>query len=134
MGKDIVEDVFCILVVVEGNVVLIAEQLVRILREGDDEVKLVVFGVLWVFSGYRYFVFVIRDFGVIFLLVEILRDGFVEFRERVFGVIFQLSYNEDDREVFFDFGMILILIEWLGDELEEFRDNVVEVFVNFFED
>ena len=40
MGKDIAEDVFCILAVAEGNAVLIADQLVRILRAGDNEAKL----------------------------------------------------------------------------------------------
>ncbi|KAG2289482.1 hypothetical protein Bca52824_049086 [Brassica carinata] len=54
MGKDIAEDVFCILAVAEGNAVLIAEQLVRILREGDNEAKFVASDVLWDLAGYRH--------------------------------------------------------------------------------
>ncbi|TXG67638.1 hypothetical protein EZV62_008913 [Acer yangbiense] len=42
IGKEIAEDVFCILAVAEENAVsIIAEHLVRILREGDDESKTV---------------------------------------------------------------------------------------------
>ncbi|KAF8109691.1 hypothetical protein N665_0093s0044 [Sinapis alba] len=134
MGKDIAEDVFCILAVAEGNAVLIAEQLVRILREGDDEAKFAASDVLWALAGYRHSVFVIRDSGAIPLLTEIVRDGSVEFREKVSGAISQLSYNEDDREAFADSGMIPILIEWLGDESEELRDNAAEALVNFSED
>ena len=134
MGKDIAEDVFCILAVAEGNAVLIAEQLVRILREGDNESKFAASDVLWDLAGYRHSVSVIRDSGAIPLLVEILRDGSAEFRERVSGAISQLSYNEDDREAFSDSGMIPILIEWLGDESEELRDNAAEALVNFSED
>lgn len=134
MGKDIAEDVFCVLAVAEGNAVLIAEQLVRILREVDEEAKFAASDVLWALSGYRHSVSVIRDSGAIPLLVEIVRDGSVEFRERVSGAISQLSYNEDDREAFSDSGMIPILIGWLGDESEELRDNAAEALVNFSED
>ncbi|KAG2315971.1 hypothetical protein Bca4012_066819 [Brassica carinata] len=134
MGKDIAEDVFCILAVAEGNAALIAEQLVRILRVGDDEAKFAASDVLWALAGYRRSVSVIRDSGAIPLLVEIVRDGSVEFRERVSGAISQLSYNEDDREVFSESGMIPILIEWLEDESEELRDNAAEALVNFSED
>lgn len=61
MGKDIAENVFCILAVAEGNAVLIAEQLVRILREGDSEAKFAASDVLWDLAGYRHSVSVIRD-------------------------------------------------------------------------
>ncbi|KAF3495752.1 hypothetical protein DY000_02056846 [Brassica cretica] len=96
-SKDIAEDVFCILAVAESNVVFIAEQLVRILREGDNEAKFAASVVLWDLAGYRHFVSVIRDSGVIPLLVELVRDGSLEFRERISGTISQLCYNENDR-------------------------------------
>lgn len=134
MGKDIAEDVFCILAVAEGNAVLIAEQLVRILREGDNDAKLAASDVLWDLAGYRHSVSVIRESGAIPLLIELLRDGSLEFRERISGAISQLSYNENDREAFSDSGMIPILIEWLGDESEELRDNAAEALINFSED
>ena len=134
MGKDIAEDVFCILAVAEGNAVLIAEQLVRILREGDNESKFAASDVLWDLAGYRHSVSVIRDSGAIPLLVGLVRDGSLEFRERISGAISQLCYNENDREVFSESGMIPILIEWLGDESEELRDNAAEALINFSED
>lgn len=134
MGKDIAEDVFCILAVAEGNAALIAEQLVRILREGDSEAMLAASDVLWDLAGYRHSVSVIRESGAIPLLIELLRDGSLEFRERISGAISQLSYNENDREAFSDSGMIPILIEWLGDESEELRDNAAEALINFSED
>ena len=88
---------FCILAVAESNVIFIAEQLVRILREGDNEAKFAASVVLWDLAGYRHFVSVIRDSGVIPLLVELVRDGSLEFRERISGAISQLCYNENDR-------------------------------------
>ncbi|CAH8328935.1 unnamed protein product [Eruca vesicaria subsp. sativa] len=134
MGKDIAEDVFCILAVAEGNAVLIAEQLVRILREGDSEAKFAASDVLWDLAGYRHSVSVIRDSGAIPLLVELVREGSLEFRERISGAISQLCYNEKDREAFSESGMIPILIEWLGDESEELRDNAAEALISFSED
>ncbi|VVA99028.1 unnamed protein product [Arabis nemorensis] len=134
MGKDIAEDVFCILAVAEGNAVSIAEQLVRILREGDNEAKFAASDVLWDLAGYRHSVSVIRDSGAIPLLIELVRDGSLEFRERISGAISQLSYNENDRGALSDSGMIPILIEWLGDESEELRDNAAEALINFSED
>ncbi|KAF3568284.1 hypothetical protein DY000_02012976 [Brassica cretica] len=91
MGKDIVEDVFCILAVAEGNDVLIAEQLVRILRGGDSEAKFAVSDVLWDLAGYRHSGSVIMDSGAIPLLVEFVRDGSLEFREKISGAISQSS-------------------------------------------
>ena len=124
---------FCILAV-EGNAVLIAEQLVRILREGDNESKFAAADVLWDLAGYRHSVSVISDSGAIPLLVGLVRDGSLEFRERISGAISQLCYNENDREVFSESGMIPILIDWLGDESEELRDNAAEALINFSED
>ncbi|CAA7021873.1 unnamed protein product [Microthlaspi erraticum] len=134
MGKDIAEDVFCILAVAEGNAVVIAEELVRILREGDEESKFAASDVLWDLAGYRHSVSVIRDSGAIPLMVELVRDGSLEFRERISGAISQLSYNENDREAFCDSGMIPILIDWLEDESEELRDNAAEALIKFSED
>ncbi|CAA7046107.1 unnamed protein product [Microthlaspi erraticum] len=108
MGKDIAEDVFCILAVAEGNAVVIAEELALC--------------------------FCFRDSGAIPLMVELVRDGSLEFRERISGAISQLSYNENDREAFCDSGMIPILIDWLEDESEELRDNAAEALIKFSED
>ncbi|ESQ47867.1 hypothetical protein EUTSA_v10020642mg [Eutrema salsugineum] len=134
MGKDIAEDVFCILAVAEGNAVLIAEELVRILREGDREAKFAACDVLWDLAGYSHSVSVIRESGAIPLMIELVRNGSREFRERISAAISQLSYNENDREAFSDSGMIPILIEWLGDESEGLRDNAAEALINFSED
>ncbi|KAF2605174.1 hypothetical protein F2Q70_00025498 [Brassica cretica] len=75
---------------VEGNAVLIAEQLVRILREGDNQAKFAASDLLWDLC-------LLLDSGVIPLLVELVRDGSLEFRERISGAISQLCYNENDR-------------------------------------
>ncbi|CAN8268969.1 unnamed protein product [Cochlearia groenlandica] len=134
MGKDIAEDVFSILAVAEGNAVLIAEQLVRIVREGDNDSKLAASDDLWDLASYKHSVSVIRDSGAIPLLIELLRDGSLNFKERISGAITQLSYNENDRKAFSDSSVIPILIEWLEADSEELRHNAAESLINFSED
>ncbi|KAF2285677.1 hypothetical protein GH714_007058 [Hevea brasiliensis] len=46
-GMEIAEDAFCILAVAEENAASIAEHLVRILREGDDEAKIAASDIIW---------------------------------------------------------------------------------------
>ncbi|XP_050215450.1 uncharacterized protein LOC126666658 [Mercurialis annua] len=134
IGKEIAEDAFCILAVAEVNAVAIAEHLVRILREGDDESKIAAADVFWDLAGYKHSVSVVRNSGAIPVLVELLRDGNDEAREKVSGAVAQLSYNEADRAVLADAGAIPILIELLVDELEEVKENAAEALVNFAED
>lgn len=136
MGKDIAEDVFCILAVAEPNAMTIVEHLVRILRGNDDEAKAAAADVLWDLSGYKHSFSVVQNCGAIPLLVEILSNGgSVDVREKVSGVVAQLSYNEADRVYLADAGAIPLLTDiLLQDESEELRDSAAEALVNFSED
>ncbi|KAB1199131.1 U-box domain-containing protein 4 [Morella rubra] len=134
VGKEIAEDVFCILAVAEVNAVEISEYLVAILREGDDEAKAAAADVLWDLSSYKHSVSVVQNSGAIPLLVELLRDGDSGVGEKVSGAIAQLSYAEADRVALANEGVIPLLIDLLQANSEEVRDNVAEALVNFSED
>lgn len=134
IGREIAEDAFCILAVAEVNAVEIAEHLVGILREVDDEAKAAAADVLWNLSGYKHSVSVVRNSGAIPLLVELLREGNSEVREKVCGAIAQLSYDEADRVALANVGVIPLLIELMHDDFEELRDNAAEALINFSED
>ncbi|KAK3032479.1 hypothetical protein RJ639_037292 [Escallonia herrerae] len=82
MGKEIAEDVFCILAVAEENATSIAEHLVQILRGSDDEAKAAAAEVLWGLSGYEHSLSVVRNSGAIPVLVEILTSGNLDLREK----------------------------------------------------
>ncbi|XP_059666521.1 uncharacterized protein LOC132312245 [Cornus florida] len=134
VGKEIAEDVFCILAVAEANAITITEHLVRLLRGGEDHAKAAAADVLWDLSGYKHSLSVIRNSGAIPILVELLRDGNDDVREKVSGAIAQLSYNAEDRVALADAGAIPTLIDMLLVESEELKDNVAEALVNFSED
>lgn len=133
-GKEIAEDVFCILAVAEMNAVAIAEHLVRILREGNVEAKAAAADVLWDLSSYKHSVPVVRNSGAIPILVNLMSDENDEVREKVSGAIAQLSYNEADRIALADAGAVPIMIELLQCESEEVKDNAAESLINFSED
>lgn len=134
MGKEIAEDVFCILAVSETNSVTIVEHLVRIMRGNDNEAKAAAADVLWDLSSYEHALPVIRNSGSITLLVELLRVDDINVKEKVSGAIAQLSYNEVDRVVLSDLGVIPVLIDMLQEESEELRDNAAETLVYFSQD
>lgn len=134
VGKEIAEDAFCILAVAEDNAASIAEHLVRILREGDDEAKVAASDVFWDLSSCKHSVSIVQNSGAIPILVELLRDENGEVREKVSGAIAQLSYNEADRAALADAGAVQTLIELLHDESEELKDNAAEALVNFGKD
>lgn len=134
IGKEIAKDVFCILAVTESNAVSIAEHLVRILREGDDEAKTAAADVLWDLSGYKHSTSVFGSSGAIPVLVNLLSYENDEVKEKVSGAIAQLSYNEQDRVALTDAGVVPIMLELLHDESDELRDNAAEALINFSED
>ncbi|KAJ8527649.1 hypothetical protein K7X08_015100 [Anisodus acutangulus] len=134
MGKEIAEDVFCILAVVEENAVAIVEHLVRILRGDNAEAKAAAADVLWDLAGYKHLTSVVRNSGAIPILVQLLEDQNTDVREKVSGAITQLSYNEVDRAALANSGAIPRLLDMLQDESEEMRDNAAEALVNFSED
>ncbi|XWS27763.1 hypothetical protein CRYUN_Cryun25bG0008600 [Craigia yunnanensis] len=133
LGHEVAEDAFCLLAVTEANAVSIAEHLVRILREGNDEAKAVVANVFWDLSGYKHSVSVVRNSGAIPLLVELLGSQSSEVRETVSGAIAQLSYNQVDREALIESGAVPLLLELLHDDSEELKDNAAEALINFYE-
>ncbi|XP_077229990.1 ARM repeat superfamily protein [Tasmannia lanceolata] len=134
IGKEIAEDVFCILAVVEENAVLIAEHIVRILHGDNDGAKAAAADVLWDLSGYKHSISVVRESGAIPLLLELLRSEHDDIREKASGAVAQLSYDVADRRALADVGAIPILIDLLQDELEELKDNVAEALINFSQD
>lgn len=134
MGREIAEDVFCILAVAEVNAVEIMEHLVRILQEGSDESKAAAADIIWDISGYKYSLSVVQNSGAIPMLVGLLRNGSCDVREKVCGAIMQLSYNELDRVALDESSAVPILIELLEDESEDIRDNAAEALINFSED
>lgn len=134
LGREVAEDVLCVLAVAEGNAVEISEHLVRILQEDNAEAKAAAADVFWDLSGYQHSISVIGNSGVIPILVELLRDGDSDIREKVSGAIAQLSYHEADRSALADAGAIPCLIEMLQYESEELRDNAAESLINFSED
>ncbi|KAG5002068.1 hypothetical protein AAZX31_08G314700 [Glycine max] len=135
-GKEIAEDVFCILAVAEANAVEIAGHLVRILREGDDEAKASAADVMWDLSGYKHTTSVVRDSGAIPILVELLGSGSEDVKVNVSGAFAQLSYDGTDRMALAEAGAVPILIDLMNDvdEVEELRDNAAEALVNYYVD
>lgn len=133
-GKEIAEDVFCILAIAEENTVEIVGQLVKLLREGDDEAKAAAIDVIWDLLLYKHATSVIRDSGAAYILVELLSHGTEEIKKKISGAFSQMSYQESGRMVLGDAGAIPVLIDLLHDETGELRDNVVEALSNFNED
>ncbi|XVE80497.1 hypothetical protein DITRI_Ditri14bG0144700 [Diplodiscus trichospermus] len=134
LGQEVAEDAFCLLAVAEANAVSIAEHLVRILREGNDEAKAAAANVIWDLSGYKHSVSVVRNSGAIPLLLELVRSQSSEVRETVTGAIAQLSYNPGDREALMESGAVPLLLELLHEDSQELRDNAAEALINFYED
>ncbi|PKU71316.1 ankyrin and armadillo repeat-containing protein [Dendrobium catenatum] len=134
LGREIAEDVFCILAVAEENAVLIAEQLVKVLRGSDEEAKSAAVDVFWDIAGYKHSFPVVRDSGAIPLLIEILMNGNVDIRLKVMGTIAQLSYEEANRRALAEAGGIPLLIDLFNGASEELRDYATEALMNFGED
>ncbi|XP_068668941.1 protein ARABIDILLO 1 [Aristolochia californica] len=134
LGREIAEDMFCILAVAEENAVAIVEHVVRILRDGNDEAKAAAADVLWDLSGFKHSFSVVGNSGAIPLLLELLSGGNEDVREKASGAIAQLSYDERDRKALVEAGAVPVLIELLSDESEELKDNAAEALINFSED
>ncbi|KAG0494808.1 hypothetical protein HPP92_005802 [Vanilla planifolia] len=134
LGREIAEDVLCILAVDEENATAISEQLVRILRGSDEDAMSAAVDVLWDLAGYKHSASVMRDSGAIPLLMEVLLNGSVDIREKVMGTIAQLSYDAANRRALVEAGGIPLLIGLLRGDSEELRDYAVESLINFEED
>ncbi|GAA0144944.1 hypothetical protein LIER_05259 [Lithospermum erythrorhizon] len=134
LGKEIAEDVFCILAVADENALTIIEQLMNILRGGDDESKAAAADVLWNLSGYVHLSPILQNSGVIQLLASLLTYRNNHVREKVSGAIAQLSYHEAVRQILSDSGAIPLLIDMLEDESDELKDNAAEALANYLGD
>lgn len=136
LGKEIAEDVFCILAVTDTNAITIVEHLVTIMRGNDNNESIAAAAdVMWDLSSYKHVLPVIHRSGAISLLVELLRSSEdSNVRENVCGAIAQLSCNNAERVSIANLGGISILISVLEDESEEVRDNAAQALVNFYED
>ncbi|RVX14691.1 hypothetical protein CK203_011869 [Vitis vinifera] len=135
VGKEIAEDVFCVLAIAEVNAVSIAQHLAQILRENDDIAKAAAAEILGHLSRYKHSVPFITNSGAIPVLVELLRQGSDEVKEKASGAIAQLSYNAGDRAALADAGAIPILMDLLGDDQsEELRNKAAEALISFSED
>ncbi|KAK6934556.1 hypothetical protein RJ641_034711 [Dillenia turbinata] len=75
MGREIVEDVFCVLAIAEGNVVDIIDHLLRILVVDDDDARSAAADVLWDLSDYEQAVCALCNAAAIPLMVELLIEG-----------------------------------------------------------
>jgi len=133
-GKEIAEDVFCILAVAEENAIAIAEHLVRILQGSNVEAKAAAADVVWDLSSYKHSVSVVRASGAIPLLLRLLEDENDDVREKASGAVAQLSYDRADRLALTEAGAIPILLSLLQKESEELKDNAAEALINFSED
>lgn len=135
LGKEIAEDVFCILAITDPNANTIVEHLVTIMRGNDNESIAAAADILWDLSSYKHVLPLIHSSGVILLLVELLRTSEdTNVRENVCGAIAQLSYNEAERVVIANLEGISLLMSLLEDESDELRDNAAQALVYFYED
>ena len=134
LGKEIAEDVFCILSVVEENCSVICEHLVRILRGNNEAAKVAVADVLWGITGHKHSISVLGESGAVPLLIGLLQEGEEDAREKALGVLVQMSYEEADRRALADHGAIPVLIDLLRSESEELQEYAIEALVNFAED
>lgn len=133
LGKEITEDVFCILAVAEDNAVLILDELVRILRGNEEEAKSAAVDVLWDLSGYKHSISVVKESGAIPILIELLQNGNNDIREKAAGTIAQLSYEGVNMEAMAEAGVIPVLIDLLRGDSEELREYAGEALINFAE-
>lgn len=135
LGREIAEDVFCVLAVTEENAVLIMDHLVRVLTGNEgQEAKGAAIDVIWNLSSYKHSISVVRDSGVISVLIEFLTNGSSDLREKASATIAQLSYEEENRGAMAGEGVISVLIELLRDGSEELREYAAESLINFAED
>ncbi|PKA58205.1 U-box domain-containing protein 4 [Apostasia shenzhenica] len=134
LGREIAEDVFCVLAVEEVNAVEIYENLVRILHGDNEAARSAAVDVLWDLAGYKHSVSVIRDSGAIPLLIDILREGNSDLREKAMGTVVQLSYDGMNRRALAESGGIPLLIGLLKGDSEEVKDYAAEALICYSED
>jgi hypothetical protein len=134
-AKDIVEDVFCILVSIRANAEVVLANLAGILRGEDDLAISSAVDVLLALAGYKSIIPFLKSSGVITVLVDLLQNGNHDVVEKVTGVVAQLSYEEYIREGLMEAGAIPILLDLLHGDLEDLTESAAaEALINFSED
>lgn len=138
LGREIAEDAFCVLAVAEPNAVEIANHMVRVLEEGNDEAMASAADVLWDIAVYRHRAPILQNCGAIPILIELLRDqgGQPEVRERVCNLVSRLCYEKRYRDVIANIKAIPLLADIVDhdDESEDVKQSAAEVLLCLQED
>ncbi|KAK8445612.1 hypothetical protein SEVIR_9G357900v4 [Setaria viridis] len=135
LAKDIVEDVFCILVSIRDNTGAVLENLAGILTGQDDLAISSAVDVLLALAEYKSIITFLKSSGVITVLVDLLQNRNHDVVEKVTGVVAQLSYEECIREGLMEAGAIPILLDLLHGRLEDLTEfAAAEALINFSED
>ncbi|KAF8698429.1 hypothetical protein HU200_035168 [Digitaria exilis] len=135
LAKDIVEDVFCILISFKDNAAVVLENLVGILRCEDGLAISAAVDVLLALSEYKSIIPFLKSSGVITVLVNLLRNGNYNVIKKVAGAVAQLSYEEYIREGLMEAGATPVLLDLLHGSLGELTESAAaEALINFSED
>ncbi|KAJ6836397.1 U-box domain-containing protein 2 [Iris pallida] len=136
LGKEIAEDVFCVLAVAEENAVSIMEHLVGVLSvDGGEEAKGAALDVVWDIAMYKHSVPVVRNSGAIPVLIGLMRHGSSDdLREKALRAISQLSYEEENREAMEEEGAIRLLIDLVNGDSDDLREYAAEALICFAEE
>ena len=136
LAKDIVEDVFCILISIRDNAGVVLENLAGILRGEDDLAISAAVDVLLALAEYKSVIPFLKSSGVITVLVDLLRNGNNhDVIEKVTGAVAQLSYEEYIREGLMEVGAIPVLLDLLNGRLGNLTESAAaEALINFSED
>lgn len=135
-GREIVEDVFCVLAVAHENAEKIMDELVTLLKgiEEDEDVKAIAINIVWDLANYEHSVCVLRNSGVIQVLIELLRNGSMNIKEKALATIAQLSYEKKNKGVMVAEGLLPLLFELLRNGDAELKEYAAECVINFLED
>ncbi|CAN6300400.1 unnamed protein product [Urochloa humidicola] len=135
LAKDIVEDVFCILISIRDNAGVVLENLAGILRGEDDLAISAAVDVLLALAEYKSTIPFLSSSGVITVLVDLLRNRNHDVIEKVTGAVAQLSYEEYVREGLMEAGAIPVLLDLLHGHLRDLTESAAaEALINFSED
>ena len=136
LAKDIVEDVFCILISIRDNAGVVLENLAGILRGEDDLAISAAVDVLLALAEYKSIIPFLKSSGVITVLVDLLRNGNNhDVIEKVTGAVAQLSYEEYIREGLMEVGAIPVLLDLLNGRLGNLTESAAaEALIIFSED
>ncbi|CAN6319467.1 unnamed protein product [Urochloa humidicola] len=135
VAKDIIEDVFCILISIRDNAGVVLENLAGILRGEDDLAISAAVDVLLALAEYKSTIPFLNSSGVITVLVDLLQNRNHDVIEKVTGAVAQLSYEEYVREGLMEADAIPVLLDLLHGHLGDLTESAAaEALINFSED